>query len=238
MPSRHLLYQREYPINDRISIRIPTIGEVLPQEDAYYGMISMLTATPYDMMVQLDDIGIDYTSIDDYDLFIMVLNMIKREDTSLIFGDLDLSKFEVMINPQNNMVVLRDNASGTMIDRGIYNEICAAIRAIHHLKRNPRKPGNQEAKAYFLKRARVKMNRRRTVVENSQLEELIIAMVNTEQFPYGFEEVLDLTVYQFNESVRQVIKKIDYDNRMHGVYAGTVDAKSLSQDDLNWLTHQ
>ena len=238
MPSLHLLYQREYPVNDRIAIRIPTVGEVLRQEDAYYGMVSMLTATPYDMMVQLDDIGIDYTTINDYDLFLLVFNTIKKEDTSLIFGDLDLRAFEPMVNPQNGTVVLRDKATGVVIDRGVYNKLCQVIRAIHHLKRNQRKPGNQEAKSYLMQRTRMKMNRRKKVVENSQLEDLIVAMVNTEQFPYGFEDVLDLTIYQFNESVRQVIKKIDYDNKMRGIYAGTISAKDLNQDDLNWMTHK
>lgn len=51
-------------------------------------------------------------------------------------------------------------------------------------------------------------------------------------------DILELSIYQFNESVRQIIKKIDYDNKMYGVYAGTVSAKDLSQDDLNWLTHK
>ena len=73
---------------------------------------------------------------------------------------------------------------------------------------------------------------------DSQLEELIVALVNTEQYHYGFEGTRELSIYQFNESVRQVIKKIDYDNKMHGIYAGTVSAKDLSQDDLNWLTHK
>lgn len=90
----------------------------------------------------------------------------------------------------------------------------------------------------MLQRAREKMRRRSKRVNDSQLEELIVAMVNTEQFHYGFEGTRELSIYQFNESVRQVIKKIDYDNRMHGVYAGTVNAKELSQDDLNWLTHK
>lgn len=238
MATRHLLYQREYPVNDQISIRIPTVGEILPQEDIYYGMVSMITATPYDMMVQLDDIGIDYTTINDYDLFLLVFNAMKREDTSLIFGDLDLQRFETMINPQNNMVVLRDKSSGIVIDRSIHSGICQAIRAIHHLKRNARKPGNSEAKAYLLQRARMKMRRRKNRVEDSQLEDLIVAMVNTEQFHYGFEDVLDLTIYQFNESVQQVIKKIDFDNKMHGIYAGTISAKDLNQNDLNWLSHK
>lgn len=29
MPTRHLLYQKDYPINDYIRVMIPTVGEVL-----------------------------------------------------------------------------------------------------------------------------------------------------------------------------------------------------------------
>lgn len=109
---------------------------------------------------------------------------------------------------------------------------------IHHLEKNRRKPANPEAKEFMLKRARDKIRRHNNCTEASQLESLIISMVNTEQYKYNFEETRDLSIYQFNESVRQVIKKVDYDNRMYGVYAGTINAKELSQDDLNWLVHK
>ena len=66
----------------------------------------------------------------------------------------------------------------------------------------------------------------------------IVAMVNTEQFKYDFRGTKDLSIYQFNESVRQVIKKVDYEHKMSGVYAGTIDPKTFSQDELNWLIHK
>ena len=90
----------------------------------------------------------------------------------------------------------------------------------------------------MLRRAKEKMLRNKNRKQESQLESLIIAMVNTEQYKYDFEGTRELSIYQFNESVRQVIKKVDYDNRMYGVYAGTINVKELSQDDLNWLTHK
>ena len=90
----------------------------------------------------------------------------------------------------------------------------------------------------MMQRARLKLKRSRKRASSSQLEELIVAMVNSEQYHYGFEGTRGLTIYQFNESVRQVIKKTEYNNRMYGVYAGTVNPKELSQDDLNWLTHK
>ena len=125
-----------------------------------------------------------------------------------------------------------------MIDRNIHSLICQAIRKIHHLKRNNRKPANDAAKKYMIQRARTKMRRRKNRIEDSQLEELIVALVNTEQFHYDFDSVKSLTIYQFNESVQQVIKKIDFDNKMHGIYAGTISAKDMGQDELNWLTHK
>jgi len=210
----------------------------LDNEDDYYTMVTMLTAMPVDMMVQLDDIGVDFTAINEYELFLILFNALKDKDTSLIFGELDLKPFRSAVNPQNNTIVLRNKETGVVIDRGIQGQIASVLRKIHNLKRNNRKPANQEAREYMLQRAREKMRRRSKRMNDSQLEELIVAMVNTEQFHYGFEGTRELSIYQFNESVRQVIKKIDYDNRMHGVYAGTVNAKELSQDDLNWLTHK
>lgn len=238
MATLNLLYKQEYAINEHIKIQIPTVGEVLDNEDDYYTMVTMLTAMPVDMMVQLDDIGIDFTAINEYELFLILFNALKDKDTSLIFGELDLKPFRSAVNPQNNTIVLRNKETGVVIDRGIQGQIASVLRKIHNLKRNNRKPANQEAREYMLQRAREKMRRRSKRMNDSQLEELIVAMVNTEQFHYGFEGTRELSIYQFNESVRQVIKKIDYDNRMHGVYAGTVNAKELSQDDLNWLTHK
>lgn len=238
MAIRNLLYKKEIAINDFIKVRIPSVGEILEHEDEYYGLVSLLTAMPIDMMVQLDDIGVDFTTINEYELFLLLFSSLHDRDTSLIFGELDLKQFQTAVNEQNGTIVLINPDTGTKIDRAIHGQIAGILRKIHHLERNNRKPANGEAKEYMIKRARDKMRRNKSRTTDSQLEELIVAMVNTEQFHYGFEGTLELSIYQFNESVRQIIKKIDYDNKMYGVYAGTVSAKDLSQDDLNWLTHK
>lgn len=236
MSTLHLLFSHEYRINDNIAIRIPTVEEVLEHEDDYYGMVHMITATPYDMMVQLDDLGIDFTTINDYELFLILFNGLQLSDTSLIFGDLDISNFKPMVNPKNNLVVLRDSKTGIIIDRAIYEQICKCLRTINFIEKNTKKPGNQDAKEYLIKRMRAKMKRRqRKKNEESQLENLIVSLVNTSEFPYDFEGVRGITIYQFNRSLYQVIHKKDVDYRMHGVYVGTVSTKDLKPGDLNWL---
>lgn len=51
MGTLNLLYKKEHPINEFISVRIPSVGEILECEDEYYGLVSMITAMPIDMMV-------------------------------------------------------------------------------------------------------------------------------------------------------------------------------------------
>ena len=238
MSSLNLLFQRQYQINDKINVLIPTVGEIIDQEDSYYSLVSLLTAMPIDLMVQLDDAGIDFAEINEYDLFLLLFPGIKASDTRLVFGDLDLGNFVMAQNNQNDMVVLWDEKNDIVIDRAIHGQIASTLRKIHHLEKNMRKPANEDGKKYMIKRAREKQKRQKNRLQDSQLESLIVAMVNAPQYKYDFEGTRGLSIYQFNESVRQVIKKVDYDNKMFGVYTGNINAKDLSQDDLNWLSHK
>lgn len=229
------LFSREIRINDRIRVLIPTVGEVMDNEEEYYNLVSLLTAMPIDLMVGLDDIGIDYTEIDEYQLFLMIFEQIKNSDTSLIFGDLDLKGFRLAKNNSTNMYIEYDQKNDITIDMAIHDQIATALRTIHHLEKNRRRPANGEAKRYMLERARKKMKRKAKEPYRSQLEPLIVSLVNTAEFKYDYEGTRDMTIYQFNESVLQIIRKINWDNRMIGVYIGTVNAKELRKDDLTWV---
>lgn len=238
MATRNFLYKSEIVINDFVSIQIPTIGEILECEDAYYNLVHLLTAMPIDLLVLLDDAGIDFSTINDYDLFILMFNAIKQCDTRLVFGDLDLSPFVLAVDEATGRPVMLDPKTDRKFDRAVQVNIADTLRKIHHLEKNTRKPGNEDARKYMIERARKKMNRNKRRKHDSQLESLIVAMVNTEQYKYDFAGTRELSIYQFNESVRQVTHKINYSNVMFGVYSGSIDPKNINQDDLNWLIHK
>ena len=67
----NLLRISDYEINDKISVHVPTVNEIFDFGDQkYYSIVQTLIATPFDLMVELDDIGIDYESITNYQLFL------------------------------------------------------------------------------------------------------------------------------------------------------------------------
>ena len=125
-----LLYARDVRVNDYISVHVPTVREILEDEDRYFGMVSLVVSTPYDMMVQLDDIGIDFTQINEWQLFCMMFGSLKEHDTSLLFGDLDLGKFKLAINEKTNEQVLLDGETGHIIDRLVHDSIARTVRTI------------------------------------------------------------------------------------------------------------
>ena len=237
MGTVNLLYKNEIKINDKIIINIPTVGEVVDNEDEYYGLIGMLTAQPIHYMVALDEIGVDFTTINDFDLFLLLFGKIREMKTDLVFKNLDMSNFKITADIEQGKMILRDDVADITIDRILHMKISDTFRRLHNIERDRRKPGNKAAQDYMLQRAREKAKRKSRKHE-SQLEQQIIALVNTEQFNYRYDDVRDITIYQFMQSVRQIQKKIDYDHKMLGIYTGNVDPKKMSLDELNWLTNK
>lgn len=234
----NILYKDYIEISDKISIVIPTVGEVLDNESAYYTLVSLLTAMPIDYMVLLDDMGLDFSEMNEYDLFVSLFPYVKTiKETNMIFKDLDLSKFHLASNTEDGTTAYIDVENDIVIDRRTHALIAAAIRKIHHIKKDIRNPANKEAKEYMLEVARRKARRRSRQQRGSQIEPLIVAMVNSPEFKYNFETVRNMSIYQFNESVSQVVKRVDYGNKMHGIYSGTIKPTDISKDDLNWLVH-
>lgn len=219
-----------------LSIRIPTVGEVLEDEQHYYSLISSLTATPFQYMVQLDNIGLDFTTVTDYQLFMMLFPSFVQGDISILFGDTDFSDIQIQKNDQNDTYILYSKKSNLTIDELVYSRMVEIIRKINGLKRETRKPGNDEAKEFRINLERKRQKRNANKPYEPYLEKLVVALVNRPEFKYNYETVEDLTIYQFNQSFEQIKTSINFDNTMIGVYAGTVDTSKIKDRScLSWL---
>lgn len=226
-------------IAPNFSIRIPTVGEILKDEFSYYNIVSSIAATPFQYMVQLDDMGLDYTKITDYELFKLIFPMLAHSDMSILFGDLDITEFDVYVNNQNNTQVLYDPKNEIIIDELIYNDFTNIIRKINLFEKNNSKPGNESARKYLLEKERKKQKRNAKKKQEPYLEKMVVALVNTSEFPYNYDTCMDLSIYRFNQSFKQIQHKIGFDNTMIGVYSGTVDTSKMSNKDiLNWISNK
>jgi hypothetical protein len=235
---RGVLFSDSVRINDAISVRIPLVGDVWENEDDYFAAVSSIISTPYDMMVQLDDNGIDFSKLDKFELFCMLFGGLQKMDTKLIFGELDLTKFSLAKNTKSNELVLYDSGHGIAIDKAVHEQVSSTLRRILQIKQNDKKPGNEEGRKYMIRVARMKLKRQMRLAkskESTQLEDIIVSLVNTGEFPYDYETVKKISIYQLYLSLNQIQHKIQFDNTMGGVYAGTVKFEDLISENRTWI---
>lgn len=88
-------------INEYIDIHVPTLDQIYEYgEREYFSFINTLCSVGADLKWQLDELGIDYTKVDDYELFSQFLiGMIDNSITPIIFGDkINFGKMQLIYN--------------------------------------------------------------------------------------------------------------------------------------------
>lgn len=241
MENRSLLNQFSVQITDQLSLRIPTVGEILENESTYFSLVSIMTSTPFQYMVQLDDLGVDYTKITDYQMFQIFFPVYAKQDISIIFGDLDLSDIGMYHDHSVDLDVLYSPSTDTKIDEFVYFNMARCMRQVNCIKYERKKPKGEKNKKYFLEKERrhlknLEVMRKRKEFEQSEFEKLIVALVNNNHFKYDYNSVLTLPIYNFYQSFQQIQHEINFNNVMRGVYAGTIDTNKLQDRSvLSWI---
>lgn len=228
----------DYIINEHISIHQPTLDEICQYgERAYYQMIYTLTCTPCDLKWQLHSVGTDYTQISDFELFYsMLCKNYARNDTSILFGELDFSEFHLYVNKLNDEVVMYHPKQNIIIDRHIYQLMVCYLRKMHGLKRNEEVPGNESTKMILIEDAREEAQRNKNIPYRSFLKPLISTMVNIEGFKRNDNTVWDMKINAFMDSVKRIGKIRNASLLLQSGYSGYgIDIKKIPADDLNYM---
>ncbi|MBD5460101.1 MAG: hypothetical protein HDR26_04040, partial [Lachnospiraceae bacterium] len=151
-------------------------------------------------------------------------------------GDLDLSDFDSYTDSHNHAPVIYSPKNNIVIDPSVYRDLADVIRKMNLFEKTDHKPGNESARKYLLEKERKKQKRNAGKKPEPYLEKMVVALVNTSEFPYDYDTCMDLSIYRFQQSLRQIQRKISFDNTMIGVYAGTVDTSRLGdKDGLTWI---
>lgn len=231
-----MYFGEPFHINDKISIYIPTIGEIVEfGEKQYYSMVHTLTCIPSDMKSQLDDLGIDYMSISDFELFMMLSKGLSQELTKLILGDLDLSKFSPYLNQINNETILYDVENDIVIDKLIYTKMINYIRKVHNIKPKVERAANKTTRKILIQLDRERINKSKKEPYKSQLKPLISAMMRFPGFKYKKNELKECGLYEFMDTVYGAQIYVSSTALLQGSYSGMIDTSKIDKKEFNWM---
>lgn len=230
----------DFIVSEHIVIHQATLNEICDYgEQEYYSMIYQLTATPQSMKVQLWDMGIDYTTITPFELFYSILyKLYSQAKTSVIFGDLDLTQFQVMQRTDDGAVLLYQmiDEQPVIIDEFTYQVITDYLRQVHMIQKDEKMPANESTKLILIEDAREEYERTKNMEYHSQLKNMVSAMVNREGFKYNHAEVWNMKINAFMDSVRRISKIKNADLLLQSGYSGFgINLKEVSNKQLDWI---
>lgn len=239
---------KDFAVSKHITIHHPTLDEICDYgERDYYSMVHQLCATPQTMKVQLWDMGVDYTTITAFELFYSILfKLYPKDKTSILFGDLDFSKFEIKQRKDNNEILLyqmvetvkdgKTEHEEVIIDEFTYNVITDYLRDMHFIVKDEKIPANETTKMILIEDDREEFERNKNREYHSQLKNIISAMVNCEGFKYNHAQVWDMKINAFMDSVKRISKIKNANLLLQSGYSGFgVNLKEISNKQLDWL---
>lgn len=230
----------DFVVSDHIVIHQPSLLEICDYgERDYYSMIYQLTATPQSMKVQLWDMGIDYTTITPFELFYNILyHLYPQEKTSIIFGNLDFTRFQLMQRKDDESMLLCQVIDDELviIDEFTYNIIMDYLRQVHIIQKDEKVPANKTTKMILIEDAREEYERNKNKEYHSQLKNMVSAMINSEGFKYNHSEVWNMKINAFMDSVKRISKIKNADLLLQSGYSGFgVNLKEISNKQIDWL---
>lgn len=229
-----LYFGEDIVVNQYVKIHSPSVGEVVEYgEREYLSVVYLLTAIPSDMKSQLFDIGIDYEAISDFELFYLLTRNLTPEKTSILFYDLDLSKMQLAVNPENGLMIMKSDQG--VIDELAHGRIAKCLCQIHGIT-----PKIEHAKNKTTKRILIDLDRQRLAKaskeeQKSMLKPLISAMMRYPGFKYKTTELKECSYYEFMDTVRGSQIYVQSTALLQGSYSGMVDTSKINKNEFNWM---
>ena len=228
-----LYFGEPYVINDYLTITLPKIGELVRYgERSYYSMIQTITAIPSEMKSQLWDMGIDWTQITDFQLFMMLTPTLPKEQTAIVFGDFDFQALKPFENRQNDTVVLFNPDNNAIIDELAYGKISSYLCSAHNLTKKVEKAANEFTKKFMIEEDRQKIKYNSTQPYKSFLRPLISAVKCRQG--YTLDYIKNMGLYEFMDDLTRLQVIVNTDALLQGSYSGMVDTKKIPKKEFDW----
>lgn len=249
-------------VNKNITITIPTIEQIADfGEQTYFNAVQTFTAVGADLKWQLWDMGVDYTQIEDYELFVRLISQLigsrkelyhdriehpeKYEDTldeadmqrllinpmQLLFKDFDFSELKAY-QMQNGQLILYNPEKDFTFDRMIYSVCVDIIRKLHGFERNNQMPANERTKMDLIEDARDEAMASKYKQFKSVLKPLI-STLQVSSGQCGDQRIWEMPISAFFDNVRRIGKIQDARLLLQGAYSGFANLKGVDKDRLD-----
>lgn len=231
---KHIICGEDYQVNNVITIHNPTLREISEfGEDKFNLALFLLTRRPYDVAVELDDEGINYQKLSEFELFLKVATDIPSSLSGILIDNVDFTKCYVTQNVENGFYNLKNEDGTVLMDAVIYQDIQYYLRWLYFM---PLKieydMGNEMGRKFLIDRMRRKRKKAAKEKHVSQLYSICSYLINNNNFKYNYNTISDITLSQLYESYYRISQNAEANNIIYGAYSGNIDLSKIKNKNI------
>lgn len=249
-----MYFGEDYHPTNKITVYQPTIGNIMDYGDSkFYSMLNSLCGNPTMFRLQLWKMDIDWNTITDFDLFTMMIKGYTPNETSLLFGDLNLSWFErfhdsskdcdVLIyipRDSNDKMIPVDYDDAIVIDEIVYTKIVEYLRCMFDIHPKVEKAKNKFTKLAMIEEDEMNLNvqlskNKDKKIQKSVLLPLISSALNHPGFKYKKSELKDVGIVEFMDSIQRLQIYESTKALLGGMYSGMCDLSKVDKEQFNFM---
>lgn len=259
-----LLSGRDFEVLPSVKVHHPVIPEILDIncgilcEELYWTYVSTIMSDPYDYMVMLDDMGIDYEKSNAFEVFTLRWNKAQEEyikkrteydkqgtsplslykdALAFFFGkgrDFELIAFK------GQLFLIDSNDSGWILNKEAF---CAAMDFIIKINcieaEDQIKPSSPAAKKILIedKRMEEKKRLKKLKKKEERIERIGDALATV--FAGGSGTITpdnyhNVHIFQLLSSARSIQRQMVVQSMLNGIYCGMLKSDKISDKELRW----
>lgn len=226
-------------IHNDIIINQPTIGDIIKNgEKQIYSAVNTLIANPTMYRMQLWDLGVDWNKVSDFSLFCMLAPSVDSESTKLLFGDLNFQLFQLQQTQnedEETSFYLFNEEQNVQIDETAYLQMASYLRAMFNTYPKVEKARGKSTKEWMIEEDRMSFEQHKNDVYKSTLLPLISTCLNHPGFKYKKNELREVGIVEFMDSVQRLQVYESSTALLKGIYSGFVDASKIDKNELNFM---
>lgn len=257
-----LYFGDPYPITDKISVYQPTIQQIVFDygEENYYSTLFIFIGNTTMRKLFLWENGIDWNKLSDYEMFCNLVKLIPVEQSRIFFGDIDFQKFDLYelnveyeeepVDPNKKLNAVEKNKRGFRkfehthtfyseeqdieISAGTYHDIVKVMREMTKIAPKTEYTIGKTSKELLIQEEREKLARAEKEEEQSSFLPLISFALNHPGFKYSKDELRNVQIYEFMDSVKRLQIWEATHALYQGVYSGFTDTSKIPKKQFDF----
>lgn len=233
------LYFRENYEVKGIQIVQPTIGDILHiGESKFYSGLSPILNNSTSIRVMLWDKNIDWCTVKDLEVFSFLSKNVDVSAFRLLFPNVNIENFKIIFAKRNKIQTESEMAlydGKTILYEEDYMEIAEYIRTMLNIHPKVEKAKGKTAKKWMIDEDRMNAIQNKDIKNNSMLLPLISSCVNHPGFKYKLQELRNVGIYEFMDSVQRLQTYEATHALLSGMYSGFCDTSKIDKEAFNFM---